>query len=764
MKSRSLRLVGVVAWLLMLAGGLAAQRPESAQALLRAAIDKETVDGDVRGAIVLYQAIVDRFLETDRATVAKALMHMAGAHERFGNAEARRIYQRLVSQFPDQREAAAAAQRRLGARAPEPGLSSRRVWTLPADAWLHSVSRDGRSALFTAWSKQGNLFIRDLVSGTDQQLTHSTDHEQHADAAVASRDGMRVAYGWCSCLERAARSEIRLLNLKGLPQSRVLYTAPDGGWITPFDWSHDGRWLAVVVSRDDRTRQLGTLSVPEGALRILKSFTEAQRFSTVAVSPDGRHLAFDLLGERTLARDIHVIAAADPSRTFPVVEHPSDDALVGWSSDGARIVFASDRGESASLWTQEFAGTRSTAAPISVRRDVGSFWPVGLTTSGALYSIQSASTTTRLKVITIDFANGTLTSPPTDTVDDGLNRHADYSRDGKQMVYVSGRPGVGGRQANVLAIRSEAGLYREMPLNVSSLNAPGVTPELFNPVFSPEGQRVVVAVNAGAKQGAYLVDFTTGEQVTIAVTAANERLTGPAAPATAPFWSADGAHIYYRRITSEGFRLFTFDVKSGTHEEIFRGTDPQGNAAVSRDGRKIYYRRLLGPSGQPPVGQEAAFVERDLATGAEREVTRRHNLGGTNLSPDGRHLVTASVDPTGASRSMLMISVEDGSTRELLKVDLPAGPSPRLILIPLAWAPDSQSILLQRVPAGQPVEVWWAPVDGREPRRLLTLPNFSRVRIHPDGQRVVFSESESTTAPDELMVLENFLPRASGNR
>jgi dipeptidyl aminopeptidase/acylaminoacyl peptidase len=113
---------------------------------------------------------------------------------------------------------------------------------------------------------------------------------------------------------------------------------------------------------------------------------------------------------------------------------------------------------------------------------------------------------------------------------------------------------------------------------------------------------------------------------------------------------------------------------------------------------------------------------------------------------------------------MLMISVEDGSTGELLKVDLPTGPPPRLILIPLAWAPDSRSILLQRAPAGQPVEVWWAPVDGREPLRLLTLPNFSRVRIHPDGQRVVFSESESTAAPDELRVLENFLPRASGVR
>jgi hypothetical protein len=57
------------------------------------------------------------------------------------------------------------------------------------------------------------------------------------------------------------------------------------------------------------------------------------------------------------------------------------------------------------------------------------------------------------------------------------------------------------------------------------------------------------------------------------------------------------------------------------------------------------------------------------------------------------------------------------------------------------------------------MEVWWAPVDGREPRLLLTLRSLGRTRIHPDGQLVVFSASEPAAVSDELMVLENFLPR-----
>jgi hypothetical protein len=51
-----------------------------------------------------------------------------------------------------------------------------------------------------------------------------------------------------------------------------------------------------------------------------------------------------------------------------------------------------------------------------------------------------------------------------------------------------------------------------------------------------------------------------------------------------------------------------------------------------------------------------------------------------------------------------------------------------------------------------------APIDGRESRLLLTLKSLGRTRVHPDGKRVVYSESEPATVPDELMVLENFLP------
>jgi hypothetical protein len=177
--------------------------------------------------------------------------------------------------------------------------------------------------------------------------------------------------------------------------------------------------------------------------------------------------------------------------------------------------------------------------------------------------------------------------------------------------------------------------------------------------------------------------------------------------------------------SSTGFRLFEFDLPAGTHREVFAGPDLQGNATVSASGL-LYYRRLLGPASQPPEFQDAVFIERNLISGTEREITRRFSLGGINLSPDGRHFITGSTSADGTTRSMLLVSVEDGRTREVLTVSRRAdssNPNP----IPLAWAADSRSVLLRGRPTpGALIDVWWVPVDGRESRRLVTLPNLGR--------------------------------------
>src|SRR5262245_24664408 len=63
-----------------------AQNNRRAEALLEAARQKETLEGDIKGAIRQYEEIVRRY-SSDRVAAAKALVRMAEGHQKLGDAE-----------------------------------------------------------------------------------------------------------------------------------------------------------------------------------------------------------------------------------------------------------------------------------------------------------------------------------------------------------------------------------------------------------------------------------------------------------------------------------------------------------------------------------------------------------------------------------------------------------------------------------------------------------------------------------------------------
>ena len=116
---------------------------------------------------------------------------------------------------------------------------------------------------------------------------------------------------------------------------------------SPQDWSPDGKWIAVHVVRKDGPGEISLLSVQDGSLRVLKSvdFKPLRMF----FSPDGQYLAYDLPTSDTGQYDIFILAT-DASSEIAAVAHPSNDVLAGWSPDGTRLLFSSDRSGSTDLW------------------------------------------------------------------------------------------------------------------------------------------------------------------------------------------------------------------------------------------------------------------------------------------------------------------------------------------------------------------------------------------------------------------------------
>jgi len=346
---------------LVLAAALAAQTP---QALLKSAIDKEMVDGDLKGAIVLYEKAV-AVAKTDRATAARALIRMAECHERLGHAEAKTIYERVAREFADQKDAAATARGKLRAEA---GPIARQVWGGPGVRVGGSVSADGRWSPFRDRAA-GNLMLRDIVNGTERILAKASTEAGSPDLSTISPNGRLVAYVW---LLPGGGSELRMVETAGsrVPTPRLLYKNPDVRYPGPWAWSPDSQTIGVQVQRADRTVQLGLLSVKDGSLRILKSVGWG-RAHFMTISPDGKYLAYSVNNE-TLTRhtDINVIAL-DGSRENTVIADPnSDDRPQVWSLDGRYLLFASNRGGRDGLWALPVkdgaaAGKPSWSAPVS---------------------------------------------------------------------------------------------------------------------------------------------------------------------------------------------------------------------------------------------------------------------------------------------------------------------------------------------------------------------------------------------------------------
>src|SRR5262245_889251 len=160
-KSRRLWVLVLVIGGIAIAGAAArAQREAEPDVRLREALHKEQVEGDLAGAIKLYERIAaDQ--KTPRAVAAQALLNLGRCHERLGNRDAQRVYERIVDQFGDQSTTLSQAKARLAAlRVATPGRAAGITSSKLATAEIiygRNTSADGRLVVASIGSVYGVL-------------------------------------------------------------------------------------------------------------------------------------------------------------------------------------------------------------------------------------------------------------------------------------------------------------------------------------------------------------------------------------------------------------------------------------------------------------------------------------------------------------------------------------------------------------------------------------------------------------------------------
>ena len=533
-----------------------------------------------------------------------------------------------------------------------------------------SVSPDGR--LVTGFfGKAGNLAVRDLVSGETRNLTNR-QYPELVMASAFSPDGEWIAYSWHN---QDDFDDLRVIDLDGL-NPQILYHDPQGRSVAVKDWSPGGKEVLITIRREDLRGEIASVAVSNGALQqlamgvVFEEIPERMDYST-----DGRFIAYDILvGDDPLNHDIYVLKL-DEARPVALVKHAADDVLLGWSPDGAGILFASNRSGEIDIWLLPVTNGSPDGSPQVVQSDIGSLIPLGFSRDGSYYYGVTGCECS-VYFAELDSETGRLLGTAQRVAPAFRRTGADWSPDGKRLSYIAPAGGVLAKSW-VLTVRSlDTGESRDYSVPARVLHQ-------LRPLWSPDGRFILVKgwdSKAYPREVAYSVSVGTGE---IATLVASPSLWHVEMIEWVE-WSADGGALFFVRTkgSPQALEIAVRNLESGQEKILFQGTAPP-------------------------------FVY------------------GLTTSPNGRHLAFGVWDTKQQRSALRILPVTGGEPEELATVDLPNAISPP------AWTMDSRHLIYQTkeglwrvsLDGGEP-----SSLGSLAPRAA----NQGGLSVHPNGQRIAF--------------------------
>ena len=461
-----------------------------------------------------------------------------------------------------------------------------------------AISPDGRFIVVTDW-ESGDLTVRDLGTGTTRRLT-GEGYPKLAQYPVISPDGKQVAYWWLN--DKAFDLKISELDGSG---SRVLYTddGNNNGDATPHAWLPDGKQiLATITNRT--TAKLVLISTTDASMRVLDSDEKWRSFWEVTLSPDGRYVAYTQRVPDSRQRDIYLLPV-DGGEETALVEHAADDHMLGWTPDGGRLVFASNRTGVMGIWIIALANGKAQGPPTLIKSDVGDIAGLGITRDGTLfYGVAFGGN--NVYSAPIEPMTGKLLSSPVDAVQHnvGFNYSPDWSPDGKNIACLSNRgPG------SSFIIRSlETNQVRVLrPTELVGFNFTSLR-------WSPDGK--------------YLLVGSPGHRVDVERGVASEIVPGKAGRIQfRPMFTPDGKSVIHQLISTPK-SIIRYDFDSGRNAVIYRQNDRIQSLTLSPDGQHLAFGDGNSIKLMPAVGGDA------------RELLRlEHSITAVAWMPDGKHLL-----------------------------------------------------------------------------------------------------------------------------
>lgn len=476
-------------------------------------------------------------------------------------------------------------------------------------------------ALMLAWRE----FVEPSVSGpvSAVHIEPLTSFPGDETQPVFSPDGSRIAFVWEG--ENSSNSDIYIKPVRGVGMERLTTNpaedlsptwSPDGkrlAWLRTtetetlvlvstaqpgsthgkvtslypnrieavgrhLDWAPDGKYLAAGDKRNqDDPFAIVLIEMATGhKIQLSNPPPGTVGDSNPAFSPDGQNVAF-IRGVSSGVDDIYIkpLTGGEPRR---LTDDKRYIISLAWSADGRHILFSSNRAGNHALWRVAAAGgTPQRVATVADNASDPVFSRDGKLMAFSQFYMDTniwrmdLRTAARRKVI----ASTQYDSSP------------QYSPDGTQVVYRSGRSGTG----EIWISDRDGTRDRQLSRMGNSLTG--------SPHWSPDGRRVAFDSRPEGQPDIFVVNADGTEM---------KRLTKEPREDVVPSWSRDGKWIYFGSNRTGSWQVWKVRPDGGDSVQV---TKNGGFAAVeSADGNYVYYAKGRSVQGLWRIGTDGTGEER----------------------------------------------------------------------------------------------------------------------------------------------------------